>query len=108
MKVTGILLGMATKKTTTTKRKQPAKSSRRAKAPQVRSFRVAPENAPFLTFKLTKQTLYWLVLSAVVIAFTLWILKLQSDIQDIYNSIDASNSTIIEVPMDADKIKKKN
>lgn len=97
---------MATKKTTTTKRKSAVKttpkraksSPKRAKAPVMRSFRVAQAEAPFFTFKLTKQTLYWLVLSAVVVAFTLWILKLQSDIEDIYNSIDATNNAVIEVP----------
>lgn len=97
---------MATKKTTTTKRKRTVKSTRRAKAPEIRSFRIAPEDVPFMTFKLTRQTLYWLVLSAVVVAFTLWILKLQSDIQEIYDSIDANNSTIIEVPTGIEKKKK--
>ena len=97
---------MATKKTTTTKRKRIVRSIK--KTPQVKSFRVTKDDTPFFTFKLTRQTVYWLALSAVVIAFTLWILKLQSDIQDIYNSIDANNSTVIDIPVDADKLKKKN
>ncbi len=100
--------GMVTKKTTTPKRKRTVKTTKRAKASEAKSFRVAPEDVPFFTFKLTRQTLYWLVLSVVVIAFTLWILKLQSDIQDIYNSIDANSSTIIEGPLDVEKSKKSN
>jgi len=99
---------MATKKTTTTKRKRVTTSTKRKKSPEMQSFRVARDDVPFFTFKLTKQTLYWLVLSAVVVAFTLWILKLQSDIQEIYNSIDANNSALINGPIDPDKVKKQN
>jgi hypothetical protein len=93
---------MATKKTTT-KRKSPAKRSR--KSAEMKSFRIAKEETPFLTFKLTKQTLYWLVLAVVVIGFTLWILKLQSDIQDIYNSIDASSNAPVEMTVPTEKHK---
>lgn len=97
---------MATKKTTTTKRKRTTKTTK--KAPEMKSFRVAKEDTPFFTFKLTRQTLYWLVLSVVVVAFTLWILKLQADIQDIYNSIDANSSAIIDMPMTGDDATKDN
>lgn len=96
---------MATKKTTTTKRKRAVKTTK--KAPEMKSFRVAKEETPFFTFRLTKQTVYWLILSAVVIAFTLWLLKLQSDIQDIYNNIDANSNSVIDVPLTTDN-KKKN
>lgn len=95
---------MATKKTTTTKRKRTVKTTK--KAPEMKSFRVAKESTPFLTFRLTKQTIYWLILSAVVVAFTLWLLKLQSDIQDIYNNIDANSSAAIETPSAASDNKK--
>lgn len=99
---------MATKKTTTTKRKRVSPAAKRKKSLEMKSFRVARNDVPFFTFQLTKQTLYWLVLGAVVVAFTLWILKLQSDIQEIYNTIDANNSTIINGPINPDKVKKLN
>lgn len=95
---------MATKKTTAKKspvkkasapRKSAAKKStkRRSVASRV-SLRnhigLQPEESSFFTFRITKQTLYWLVLGAVVIMFTLWLTKLQSDIQDLYDQVDAS------------------
>jgi hypothetical protein len=45
-----------------------------------------------MTFRVTKQTVYWLVLGAVVILFSTWILRLQADIQSIYDSIDAAQA----------------
>jgi len=44
-----------------------------------------------MTFQLTKETVYWLVLGAVVILFTIWLMRLQMDIQTLYDDIDATN-----------------
>ncbi len=55
-----------------------------------------------MTFTPTKQSLYWLVLGVIVICFATWILKLQSDIQAIYDSIDANSDTTIMQPIKHD------
>jgi hypothetical protein len=47
---------------------------------------------PFFTFSLTRQTVYWLVLGVILIVFALWITKLQSDIQSIYDTIDMNTA----------------
>jgi hypothetical protein len=101
---------MATKKSTktTVKKSTKASAARKTKAvkapvkrktaskkkPAIKSFRVSPRDEPFMSMSLTRQSLYWVVLGIVVIAFAVWILKLQSDIQDIYDSIDYAEAAI--------------
>ena len=100
---------MATKKKSTTT-KAPAKKSApktRKAAPKKRQSRrsllrshvgLQAEQTEFMTFRITKQTLYWLVLGAVVILFTVWLTQLQADIQSLYDQIDANNteSSLVE------------
>ena len=96
---------MATKKTSTKKtpakkpstaRKSTAKKSTKKPVASRMSLRnhvgLQREELAFFTFRITKQTVYWLVLGAVVIMFTLWLAKLQSDIQDLYDQVDASTA----------------
>ena len=99
---------MATKKTTTSKAavKKPA-----AKKPTTKPRKVAAKKRPaknqsllkthvglrreeteFMTFRITRQTLYWLVLGAIVILFTWWLTQLQADIQNLYDQIDANTA----------------
>jgi len=94
---------MATKtaaKKPTTKRKTPAKTvaktapkaktttrASKAKAPAVQSFRISPSQQPFFTFKITKQTVYWILLLLVIVALQLWIIKLQLDIAVLSDSL---------------------
>lgn len=90
---------MATKKTTTkkapAKKKPVAKSSKAAvkKAQSSRVLAIQPEQEDFMNFRVNRETVYWVVLGAVVILFALWIMQLQSDIQKIYDDIDASSAT---------------
>ena len=95
---------MATKKTTT--KKTPTKKSAVAKKPAAKAKPVKkskatktglrahvglrPEESAFFTFRLTRQTLYWLVLGAGVVLFPVWIMQLQADIQSLYDEIDAA------------------
>ncbi len=82
------------KKKPTAARKAPVKK-KAAKQSLLRThIGLQPEETDFMTFRITRQTLYWLVLGAVVILFTLWLARLQSDIQDIYDQIDASTAEI--------------
>lgn len=88
---------MATKKSTSkhtpTKKKSTVKrsSAKTKSSTGLSSIRLQPETKPFMTFQLTKETVYWIVLGAVVILFTIWLMRLQMDIQSLYDDIDASN-----------------
>lgn len=86
---------MATKKSTSkkapTKKKSTVKRSKTQSSSALGTVRLQPETKPFMTFQLTKETIYWVVLGAVVILFTIWLMRLQMDIQSLYDDIDASN-----------------
>jgi len=55
------------------------KASASAAAPKMRSFRVAPNTPGFVTFKITRQTVYWIIIVSVIIFMQLWILSMQID-----------------------------
>lgn len=98
---------MATKKSTTKKptakktttRKAPVrKTTAVSKKPAVKSFRRCEETQPFMTMRLTRQTFYWLIIAVLSIAFTVWVLKLQSDINELYSQIDHIRASEPVVP----------
>jgi len=74
--------------------KVPSKTvSKTVSAEKVRSFRVSPNNPGFRTFKITRQTVYWVVIVSFIIFMQLWILSLQLETsnfieQQIVNSED--------------------
>jgi len=81
---------MATAKKTTVKkttvaRKAPVKRTTAAKKTsakanvQMRSFHVAPDFPSFGTFKITRQTVYWVIIVSFIIFMQLWILALQME-----------------------------
>ncbi len=77
------------KSTQTPKKKTPAKThSANANKPQIQSFKACEEQSKFLEFKLTKQTVYWAVISAMILGLGLWIFKVQHDVYAIYDQID--------------------
>lgn len=90
---------MTSKKRPTTKKKPAAKKaapkSRKAAPAAVRSLRLAKETRPFRSTTLTRETLYWVILGVVVVAFGAWIMKLQEEIQGIYDSIEANSSSMV-------------
>jgi hypothetical protein len=58
----------------------PKKSTSKTKASQVqkmKSFRIAPNEPNFVSFKITRQTVYWVILVAYIVVMQLWILSLQ-------------------------------
>lgn len=67
------------------------------KQPSLRSFRPAAEQ-DFMSFRFTVQTVYWLILSVLVLALGIWVISLNTKINDIYNQIDASNSDTLVTP----------
>lgn len=92
---------MATKTTTkltaakkaakpTTKRKSTKVTARNTVSPSTvqRSFRVTPSQRPFMTFSLTRDTLYWSILSLAVLALGAWVINLQVSINQIYDKIE--------------------
>lgn len=86
----------ARKKSTTSKaaaaRKTPAKKVAHSKRqPKVQSFRASQESEPFMTFRITRQSLYWLIFTVVIFFLGAWIFRLEIEIQGIYDSIDANN-----------------
>ena len=73
---------MATKKRTTKR-----KATTRSKSPQMRSFHVAKDTAPFNSMKLTRQTAYWIILLGVIVISQLWIIKLQIEISNLSDTL---------------------
>lgn len=64
----------------------------------MQSFHRAPAPTPFFTFELTKQTLYWAILCAIVLALGVWVMSLNIQVQKIYDQIDATNQIINDIP----------
>ncbi len=67
----------ATVKKTTAKKTTKVASS---KQPATRSFRVAANERSFTDFRITRQTVYWIILIAFIVFAQLWILKLQIEV----------------------------
>lgn len=92
----------STKPTTTKAVKKPrAKSTKKAaptrkntrstKANQERSFHLSKDSQDFMEFKLTRQTIYWLILGAIVLAHGIWTINIHQRVQRIYDEIEQSN-----------------
>lgn len=75
-----------TRKKTTAK--APVKKSKNE--PRYDSFKVSKSDAPFTTLKITRQTVYWVILIAFIIFAQLWILKLQIDVAQLIDAQAAS------------------
>ena len=87
-------------KTTTTKKapvkKAPAKKavarktpvSKKQKKTDYESFQLANEAEDFMTVRLNMQTIYWLILGVISIAFAWYTMSLTMSINDLYDQID--------------------
>lgn len=95
-----------TKKTTarktTTAKRTPVKKATPRKAATKRStkkvenyetFKLSTDVPPIMTFKVTKQTVYWVIIMAFVIFFQLWIIKLQVEVAQI---LDTQQTQILQ------------
>lgn len=99
---------MATKKpaTKTTVKRAPAKTTSKTSVKRVsrpaahtqpsRSFRVAEPAQPFMTFRVTRQTIYWAALSIAVLMLGLWVIDINDRVQTIYDQVDSMNMTSAE------------
>jgi hypothetical protein len=74
-------------------------AAQKAKRRPILSFRIDSETTPFLTFRLTRQSLYWLVFSTAVLGLGIWVLFLNIKIIQIYDQIqlnDAVTDSLME------------
>jgi hypothetical protein len=95
---------MATAKKSPVSKKKPASVTKKAPSRQVkarvstktaksvRSLRPTENTTPFMQTRFTVQSLYWVILGAVVIAFGLWLASLQMEINKIYDQIDRNQA----------------
>lgn len=108
---------MATKKTTkttksTTAKKAPVKKAPVKKAPVKKKttaksaaskkrqlVTIAPSRQDFMTFRINRETVYWLTFGTVAIFYAIWIMQVQSDIQSLYDQIEVSSaeSEVLEI-----------
>lgn len=72
------------KKTATAKKTIAPKSVKQSK---LESFRISKERYPFMTFKITDQTIYWSILLIYVMLLVLWISNIQLETLQIIESI---------------------
>lgn len=103
---------MATPKKSTRKstvKRAPSKATNRTSVTRVvksntntiQSFRVAKPEEPFFTFRVTHQTVYWAILSIIVLVLGLWVVDINDRVQHIYDQVDAINQSSEAIPYSA-------
>lgn len=65
--------------------------------------KVCKDPEPFMTAKITQQTVYWLIIGLAVMLLGMWILKVQNEVQSIYDQIERINMIDAELPSDIEK-----
>lgn len=75
----------------TAKKKPAAKRTKRA-TPVQRSFVRSKETQPFMSFRLTHQTVYWLIIGMLVLALGAWIVSLNVRLQGLYDQVQVLQS----------------
>jgi len=76
-----------------TKKKQPAK-----KQEHYRSFVKAKGPKPFVTFRLTQQTIYWTIIGILILALGTWAMYLTVKVQNIYDQVNTTTSVDAQTP----------
>ena len=64
-----------------------SKPKRAKKIAKPQSFHVFKDNTPFMTFKITEQTAYWLILLVLIFGLSLWVLNIQINTNILLDSI---------------------
>jgi len=70
-----------------TKNKSTKKSPATKKVAKAKSFRKQKEDLSFMSFKFTKQTVYWLILITYIMILMIWISHIQFETLQILNNI---------------------
>jgi hypothetical protein len=52
---------------------------RSTKVSKMQSFAISKSNKPFMTFQFTEQTVYWVILLALIAILFMWVLNIQID-----------------------------
>ena len=68
------------------------KSSTTHKQSGERSLARSSSDTPFFTFRITQQSIYWLILCLLVLALGVWVITLSVKVQQIYDQVDASGT----------------
>lgn len=65
---------------------------------KMRSFVPTKQAEPFFTFRISHQTLYWLILAFIVLLLGLWVIGINDKVQRIYDQIDTTNAATDSIP----------
>jgi len=57
------------------------------KSAKMESFKLSKSKTPFVSFKITKQTIYWAVLLTLIFILFIWVLNIQIDTIRAVNNI---------------------
>jgi hypothetical protein len=68
-----------------------------AKTTAFRSFKRSPDDMPFYTFRFTRQTVYWIVITFLVLAIGTWVLYLTVRVQRVYDLIHVVDTDASEI-----------
>jgi hypothetical protein len=68
-------------------------ASKKKKPTEHRSFKKSPSPSPFVTLKFTHQSVYWTILSLLVLALGVWVINLNVKVQKVYDQVDQSRSS---------------
>lgn len=77
-------------------KKQPGTKTRvtRNKTPKVepiRSFKRYNDPTPFVTWKATHQTAYWILIGALVVGLCVWVITLTVRVQNLYDQVQETS-----------------
>jgi hypothetical protein len=64
-----------------------AKKKVSKKSAELKSFEIGKESKPFMTFRVTDQTIYWSILFIYILVLSIWVLNIQLDTMHILDSI---------------------
>lgn len=77
------------------KQKSKKSVSRPVKSDQMRSFRRYPNEEPFFVIRISQQTFYWLIISALILALGIWTVLLSTKVQTIYDQLHLALAAMI-------------
>lgn len=80
---------MAKAKTATKK-----SSSSKPKQVPMRSFHRSPDQPPFFNYRITQQSVYWLILCLLVLALGIWVVTLSVRVQSLYDQVETSSQQL--------------
>lgn len=80
-------------KSVTAKKTTPRKAAvKHTKVAPQQSFKRSSRTTPFMTYKFTQQSLYWVLIGALVIALGAWVMYLNMKIQKIYDQVEINSA----------------